>query len=256
MSPASTNRARPGPGSPTGPYGYAGSRGNPARTAAWLRFRSLVAVSSVTGRSAASARSRARASREPGSSSSAVYRRRNSSDLAGSYRYQVRSSADGATSFRPGVQAGGVFAHPSRPDPVHLRASAIVFGGLIVDAANPDVSAHNVSPFSSPRAAAAMREPQMPSSRSLPRSCTAAAPGRIGPPPDPLARHQNEAASWLRPFPPHAVRRSRPRMCRVAAGRRGTPPRRVPPDGTQGSGRAEDLGVSKAGRVHGGEERE
>lgn len=61
-----------------------GSRSSPARTAAWLRSRSLVAVSSVTGRSAARVRMRLRASRTPGSVSSAVYRRRKSSNLAGS----------------------------------------------------------------------------------------------------------------------------------------------------------------------------
>jgi predicted ArsR family transcriptional regulator len=78
---------------------YGASRSSPARTAAWLRSRSLVAVSSVTGPCAASALIRFRACRGPGRVSSAVYRRRNSSNLAGSCWYQIRSSADGATSF-------------------------------------------------------------------------------------------------------------------------------------------------------------
>ena len=97
--PGERHRPRPGPGSLPVPCGYVVSRSSPARTAAWLRFRSFVAVSSVTGRSAARTRSRATASRAPGWASSAVYRRRNSSNLAGSWRYQVRSSADGAASF-------------------------------------------------------------------------------------------------------------------------------------------------------------
>jgi hypothetical protein len=64
---------KPGPRWPP-PYQKAcyASRSNPARTAAWLRSRSLVAVSSVTGLPAASARSRVSASRGPGCSSSAV----------------------------------------------------------------------------------------------------------------------------------------------------------------------------------------
>ena len=67
--------------------------------------------------------------------------------------------------FRPLVQPGGVLAYPSRPYPVHQHASAVLWGGLFIDAADPDVSTHHGPPFlqslSSSRAAAAMREAEM-----------------------------------------------------------------------------------------------
>jgi poly(3-hydroxyalkanoate) depolymerase len=81
------------------PSSSVGWRRTWARTAAWLSSTSRVAVSRVTGRAAASARSLPSSARCTRPESSSRYRRRNSSNLAGSCPYHRRSSVDGAASL-------------------------------------------------------------------------------------------------------------------------------------------------------------